>query len=160
MIQLELLSSGDMFRRVLTIGNIKNGINVIENRGIHRGCTSSFMHERHQNVEENRKRIGIVGGSICAGQVCILKKNLWETIMLETLFFKLCISNNSCSEFYSKVHKGVKQAPDQIRKAGLIESLKELGKYFTYFESKRAFHLKHLLEKMKFILISIHLIRI
>ena len=76
MIQLELLPSGDMFRRVLTIGTIKNGINVIENRGIHRGCTSSFMHERHQNVEENRKRIGIVGGSICAGQVCIFYKKL------------------------------------------------------------------------------------
>ena len=27
------------------------------------------MHERHPNVEENRKRIGIVGGAICAGQV-------------------------------------------------------------------------------------------
>ena len=51
------------------------------------------------------------------------------------LFIKLYVSDNSCSEFYSKVHKGVKQAPDQIRKAGLIESLKELGKYFTYFES-------------------------
>ena len=78
--------------------------------------------------------------------------------MLETLFFKLCVSDNSWSEFYSKVHKGVKQAPDQIRKAGLIESLKELGKYFTYFESKRAFAIKilYLLEKMKFILISIH----
>ena len=130
-----------MFRRVLTIGNIKNGINVIENRGIHRGCTSSFMHERHQNVEENRKRIGIVGGSICAGQVCIFYKTCgrqWRYSLLETLFFKLCISDNSCNEFYSKVHTGVKQAPDQIRKAGLIESLKELGKYSTYFESKRA----------------------
>ena len=76
--------------------------------------------------------------------------------MLETLFFKLCVSDNSCSEFYSKVHKGVKQAPDQIRKAGLIESLKELGKYFAYFESKRAFTILNLLEKMKLILISIH----
>jgi len=27
------------------------------------------MHERHPDVEENRKRIGIVGGAICAGQV-------------------------------------------------------------------------------------------
>ena len=54
--------------------------------------------------------------------------------MLQTLFFKLCVSDNSCFEFYSKVHKGVKQAPDQIRKAGLIESLKELGKHPAYFE--------------------------
>ena len=61
-----------MFRRVLSVGNVKNGIKVFENRGFHKGCTSFFMHERHPNVEENRKRIGIVGGSICAGQVCIL----------------------------------------------------------------------------------------
>jgi len=82
-----------MFRRFMTLGGIKNGINVMEKRGTHKGCTSYFMHERHANVEENRKRIGIVGGSICAGQV----------------------------------HKGVKQAPDEIRKAGLVESLQELG---------------------------------
>ena len=58
--------------------------------------------------------------------------------------------------FFSKVHTGVKQAPDQIRKAGLIESLKELGKYSTYFESKREVTIMHLLERMKFIVMSIH----
>ena len=64
---------------------------------------------------------------------------MWDTKTLHfvsRLYFKLYISDNSCSEFYSKVHKGVKQAPDQIRKAGLIESLKELGKYPAYFESE------------------------
>ena len=60
-----------MFRKILTLGSVKNGIKVIEKKGFHKGCTSLFMHERHSNVEENRKRIGIVGGSICAGQVYI-----------------------------------------------------------------------------------------
>ena len=79
----------------------------------------------------------------------------WRYSLLETLFFKLCKSDNSCNEFYSKVHTGVKQAPDQIRKAGLIESLKELGKYSTYFESKRAVTIK-LLKSMKFIVMWIY----
>lgn len=78
---------------MLLFGQVQNGFKVFEKRGFHQGRVLYFMHERHPNVEENRKRIGIVGGSICAGQV----------------------------------HKGVKQAPDQIRKGGLIESLEELG---------------------------------
>ena len=60
-----------MFRKILTLGSVKNGIKVVEKKGFHKGCTSLFMHERHSNVEENRKRIGIVGGSICAGQVYV-----------------------------------------------------------------------------------------
>ena len=50
-------------------GQFQKGLKVFETRGVHQGCVSHFMHERHPNVEENRKRIGIVGGSICAGQV-------------------------------------------------------------------------------------------
>ena len=65
---------------------------MIENRGIHRGCTSFFMHERHQNVEENRKRIGIVGGSICAGQVCIFLNKTCGILKRFTLLVD-CISN-------------------------------------------------------------------
>jgi len=83
-----------VFRRTLLCGKVlQNKLRMLETRGFHKGCVSYFMHERHKNAEENRKRIGIVGGSICAGQV----------------------------------HKGVKQAPDLIRKSGVIESLQELG---------------------------------
>ena len=58
-----------MFRKTLLSGKLQNGIRMLDGRGFHRGSISLFMHERHANVEENRKRIGIVGGAICAGQV-------------------------------------------------------------------------------------------
>ena len=57
------------FRRMLLFGQVQNGLKFFEKRGFHQGRVLYFMHERHPNVEENRKRIGIVGGSICAGQV-------------------------------------------------------------------------------------------
>ena len=57
------------FRRMILFGTVQKGLKVFETRAFHQGCVSYFMHERHANVEENRKRIGIVGGSISAGQV-------------------------------------------------------------------------------------------
>ena len=58
-----------IFKRLLPVVKSPNGIKNVEQRGFHKSCITYFMHERHPDVEENRKRIGIVGGAICAGQV-------------------------------------------------------------------------------------------
>ena len=58
-----------IFKRLLPVVKSQSGINNFEQRGFHKSCITYFMHERHPDVEENRKRIGIVGGAICAGQV-------------------------------------------------------------------------------------------
>ena len=58
-----------VFRKLALFNNAQKFAKLFETRGFHQGAACYFMHERHANVEENRKRIGIVGGSVCAGQV-------------------------------------------------------------------------------------------
>ena len=50
------------------------------------------MHERHPDVEENRKRIGIVGGAICAGQVIQI---YWHRLWMQLDYKKINLKYQS-----------------------------------------------------------------